>query len=179
VKSGLRLNLKLKVKHRMKMETEKKKIVLIALDYNPTAQKVAEEGFSMAKAMDAEVILLHIISDPKYYSSTKHVTIIGFAGSEETVPMKLDSVDELKKIAHKFLEKSKDLLGDKTIKILLKEGEAAGSLLTAAKDLHADLIVMGSHSRKVSSRIIMGSITKKVLQHCSIPLLIIPTKLKK
>jgi len=155
------------------------KKVLIALDYDLSAQKVAEEGFLLAKAMNAEVILLHVISDPEYYSSSKHVTIIGFAGSEESVPMKLDSVDELKNVAHKFLEKSKDLLGDKTIKILIKEGKAAESVLAAAKSLHADLIVMGSHSRKVSSRIIMGSVTKGVLLHSSIPLLIIPTKLKK
>jgi nucleotide-binding universal stress UspA family protein len=152
------------------------KKVLIALDYDPSAQKVAEAGFSMAKAMDAEVILLHIISDPEYYSSTEHVTVMGFAGSEETVPIKLESVDELKKIAHKFLEKSKELLGDKTIKILLKEGKFAESILTAAKDIHADLIVMGSHSHKVSSRIIMGSVTKGVLQNTIRPLLIIPTK---
>jgi nucleotide-binding universal stress UspA family protein len=152
------------------------KKILIALDYDPSAQKVADEGFLVAKAMNAEVILLHVISDPKYYSSAEHVTIMGFAGSEETVPMKLDSVDELKKVAHKFLEKSKELLGDKTIKILLKEGEIAESILAAAKDLHADLIVIGSHSRKVSSRIIMGSVTKRVLQNTIRPLLIIPTK---
>ncbi len=155
------------------------KKVLIALDYDPSAQKVADEGFLMAKAMNAEVILLHVISDPEYYSSPEHVTIMGFAGSKETVSVKLDSVDELKKVAHKFLEKSKELLGDKTIKIVLREGEFAESILTAAKDLNADLIVMGSHSRKVSSRIIMGSVTKAVLQHSSLPLLIIPTKSKK
>jgi nucleotide-binding universal stress UspA family protein len=45
------------------------KKVLIALDYNPTAQKVAEVGFSMAKAMNAEITLLHVIADPVYYSS--------------------------------------------------------------------------------------------------------------
>jgi nucleotide-binding universal stress UspA family protein len=155
------------------------KKVLIALDYDPSAQKVAEAGFSMAKAMDAEVILLHIISDPEYYSSTKHVTIIGFAGSKDITPLKLDGPDKLKRVARKFLEKSKELLSDKTIKILLKEGESAESILKAVKDLHADLIVMGSHSRKVSSRKIMGNVTKRVLQHCSIPLLIIPTKMKK
>ena len=46
------------------MKTNKKKKVLIALDYNPTAQKVAEVGFSMAKSMNAEITLLHVISDP-------------------------------------------------------------------------------------------------------------------
>ena len=33
------------------MKTNKMKKVLIALDYYPTAQKVAEEGFSLAKTM--------------------------------------------------------------------------------------------------------------------------------
>jgi nucleotide-binding universal stress UspA family protein len=68
------------------------KKVLIALDYNPTAQKVAEAGFSMAKSMTA------------------------------------------------------------------------------------DIIVIGSHSRKWLENIVMGSVTEKVLHHTSIPLFIIPTK---
>ena len=48
------------------------KKVLIALDYDPTAKKVAEVGFEFAKAMGAEVVLLHVISDPVYYSSTDY-----------------------------------------------------------------------------------------------------------
>jgi nucleotide-binding universal stress UspA family protein len=52
------------------MKTNKLKKVLIALDYDPTAQKVAETGYSLAKTMGAEVILLHVISDPVYYSSS-------------------------------------------------------------------------------------------------------------
>jgi nucleotide-binding universal stress UspA family protein len=154
------------------------KKVLIALDYEPTAQKVAEAGFSLAKSMNAEVILLHIISDPKLYSSTKHIKIMGFAGVRDKIPLKPDSIDELKKVAQQFLEKSKELLDDITIKVLLKEGVPAESILTAAEDIHADLIVMGSHSRKVSSRIIMGRVTKGVLQNTVRPLLIIPTKIK-
>jgi nucleotide-binding universal stress UspA family protein len=155
------------------------KKVLITLDYDPTAQKVAEAGFSLAKSINAEVILLHIISDPKLYSSTKHIKIMGFAGIKDKIPLKLDSIGELKKVTQQFLDKSKDLLGDKTIKILLREGKLAESILTVAKDLQADLIVMGSHSRKRSLNIVMGSVTGKVLQHTSIPLLIIPTKRKK
>ena len=54
------------------MKTDKIKKVLIALDYNPTAQKVAETGYSISKAMNAEVILLHVISDPVYYSSIEY-----------------------------------------------------------------------------------------------------------
>jgi len=179
VKSGLGLNFKLKVKHRMKMETTKRKKVLIALDYNPTAQKVAEEGFLMAKSMNAKVVLLHVITDPVFYSTPGYSPIMGFNGYMDMGPIQLDSVDGLKNASLQYLDKSKQHLGDESIQTLVKEGDFAESILKAAKDLHADLIVMGSHSHKVSSRIIMGSVTKRVLQHCSIPLLIIPTKLKK
>jgi len=50
------------------------------------------------------------------------------------------------------------------------------SILNAAKDLHADLIIMESHSRRWLENIIPRSVTEKVLQYTSVPLLIIRTK---
>ena len=78
------------------MKTNKFKKVIIALDYDPTAQKVAEVGFSMAKAMKAEVILLHVISDPVYYSTVEYSPIMGFNGFMETAQLQLNSVDSLR-----------------------------------------------------------------------------------
>jgi nucleotide-binding universal stress UspA family protein len=158
------------------LKINKMKKVLIALDYNPTAQKVAEVGFSMAKAMHAEVTLLHVISDLMYYSSTEYSPIMGFGGYMNMDSLQLDSIDGLKKATQHFLDKSKLHLGDKTIQTLIKEGDFAESILNAAKELHADIIVMGSHSRKWLENIVMGSVTEKVLHHTSIPLFIIPTK---
>jgi nucleotide-binding universal stress UspA family protein len=158
------------------LKINKMKKVLIALDYNPTAQKVAEVGFSMAKAMHAEVTLLHVISDLMYYSSTEYSPIMGFGGYMNMDSLQLDSIDGLKKATQHFLDKSKRHLGDKTIQTLIKEGDFAESILNAAKELHADIIVMGSHSRKWLENIVMGSVTEKVLHHTSIPLFIIPTK---
>lgn len=158
------------------MKTNKMKKVLIALDYDPTAQKVAETGFSLAKTMGAEVILLHVISDPVYYSSTEYSPIMGFTGYMDMDPLQSNSVDGLKKASQHFLDKSKHHLGDKTIQTQVKEGDFAESILKTAKDLHADIIVMGSHSRKWLEKIVMGSVTEKVLNHTSIPLFIIPTK---
>jgi nucleotide-binding universal stress UspA family protein len=154
----------------------KMKKVLIALDYDPTAQKVAETGFSLAKAMGAEVILLHVISDPVYYSSTEYSPIMGFDGFMETGSLQLDSVDALKNASLHFLDKSRQHLGDKTIQTLVEEGDIAESILKTAKETHADIIVMGSHSRKWLEDIVVGSVTEKVLHHTSIPMFIIATK---
>jgi nucleotide-binding universal stress UspA family protein len=75
-----------------------------------------------------------------------------------------------------FLEKSKHHLGDKTIQTLVKEGDFGETIVKTATDLHADIIVMGSHSRRWLDEILMGSVTGKVLHHTAIPLFIIPIK---
>lgn len=156
------------------MKTKTIQKVLIALDYDQTAQKVAEAGYAMAKAMNATVTLLHVISDPVYYSSTEFSPIMGYSGNLETI--QLDSVAGLKKASQHFLDKSKLHLADDSIKTLVAEGDFAETILKSAKTIHADIVVMGSHSRKWLENIVMGSVTEHVLRHTSIPLFIVPTK---
>jgi nucleotide-binding universal stress UspA family protein len=159
------------------MKINKIKKVLIALDYDPSAQKVAETGFSMAKTMNAEVILLHVISDSVYYSSPEYSPIMGFNGYTNILPSQMsDNVEAIKKASLQFLDKSKHHLGDKTIQTVVGEGDFAESILKVAKDMHIDIIVLGSHSRRWLDEILMGSVTEKVLHHTSIPLYIVPTK---
>lgn len=155
------------------MKTNEILKVLIALDYNPTAQKVAESGFSMAKAMNAEITLLHVISDPVYYSSTEYSPIMGFNGFLEAGQL---NVDGLKDAALQYLDKTAHHLGDKTIRTLIKEGDFAESILKTAKEIDSDIIILGSHSRKWLENVLMGSVTEKVLRRSLIPLIIIPTK---
>jgi len=152
------------------------KKVLIALDYDPSAKKVAEMGFSIAKAMNAEVILLHVIADNAYYSTLPTSPIMGIGGFENTDFIQLIDVEGLKKAAEYFMEKIKLHIGDETIQIVTEEGELAETILKTAKHLHADMIVIGSHSRKWLEQVLMGSTTEKVLHQTNIPLLIVPIK---
>jgi len=158
------------------MKTNRMHKVLIALDYDPTAQKVAETGFSLVKNMGAEVILLHVIADSTYYSSLEYNPITGFLGFDSSDVLHLLDADGLTKATKNYLDKVKRHLGDETIQTLVKEGDFAESILKAAKDLHVDIIIMGSHSRRWLDEILMGSVTEKVLHHTSIPLFIVPTK---
>ena len=87
-----------------------------------------------------------------------------------------DIMEELKTTSLNFLDKTKHHLGDDSIKIMVKEGSIAESILEAAKEINADIIVMGSHSRRWLENIVMGSITEYVLRRTNIPLYIIPTK---
>ena len=150
--------------------------VLIALDHDPTAQKIAEAGFNLANSVGAEVILLHVVADPVYYSSTEFSPIMGFTGYMDMGPIQFDSIDGLKTASQHFLDKSKHHLGNESIQTLVKEGDFAETILKTAKDLKADVIVMGSHGHRWLDEILMGSVTENVLHHSSIPLFIIPTK---
>ncbi len=158
------------------MKTIKMKTVLIALDYDPTAQKVAEVGYSLSSVMNAEVILLHVINDSNNYSSTDHITIMGFGGYLDTSQDQLANLESLKKLSLHFLDKTKKHLGDKNIQTHVVEGNVAEAIIKASKDLHADILIIGSHSHKWLESIIMGSVAEKVLHLTTIPLLIIPTK---
>lgn len=158
------------------METKSIKKVLIALDYNPTAQKVAETGFSLATSLGAELTLLHVITDPVFYATSGFSPIMGFNGYVDVSPTVLDSIDGLKNASLQYLNKTKQHLGDANIQTLVKEGEFAETILKTAKELHSDIIVIGSHSQKWLENILIGSVTERVLHQSSVPLFIVPTR---
>ena len=151
------------------------KKILVALDYNPTAQKVAEMGYYIAKAMNAQSVLLHVIPGATYYSYLNYSPIMGFEGFSNLDKIQTDA-EELKKVAKEYLDKSKKHLGDETIQIAVKNGDSGETILDTAKEVKADIIVMGTHSRRGLEKILMGSVAEYVLHHTSIPVLIIPTK---
>lgn len=59
------------------MKNNKVKRILIALDYDPTAQKVAETGYLFAQAMGAEVIRNNIDGkcNGRGFASILHTTV--------------------------------------------------------------------------------------------------------
>ena len=115
------------------MKTKTMKKVLIALDYGPTAQKVAEVGFTLAKSMEAKVTLLHVILEPVNYSSPEFPPILGFTGFIETSPMQLNNDEIIKSTSQDFLDRIKQHLGDETIQTLVTGGDIAESILNTAQ----------------------------------------------
>lgn len=152
------------------------KKVLIALDLDPSARKVAEAGYSLAKTMNAAVVLLHVVADEIYYSSLEFSPIAGFSGFSNTDFSIMANSGELVKASQYFLEKIRDHLNDNNIQLITEEGYFPEMIIRTAEEINADLIVMGSHSRRWLDQILMGSVTEKVLHNTKIPLFIIPTK---
>jgi nucleotide-binding universal stress UspA family protein len=149
------------------------KKVVIALDYDPSAEKVAETGYSIAKAMGAEVMLVHVVDEPAYYSSSAYSPIMGFTGFSG--PDMLAMEDGLYKEAKRYLEESKKHLGDESIDVTVLDGDFTEAVAGVVDKLNADLLVMGTHSRRGIDKLLMGNMAEKMLKHIHIPLLAVPT----
>lgn len=152
------------------------KKILIALDYDPAAQEIAETGYALAKSMNAKVVLLHVTSDYFYYSALDYSPILGYDSFSNLGALQTNTVEELHKAAENYLETTKQHLGDNAIQTVVKDGDFGDMILQTAKEMNIDIIVMGSHGRRGLDKILMGSVAEKVLRHSSIPLFIIPTK---
>ena len=148
------------------------KKVLIAIDYNPCAQKIAETGFEYARAMNAEICIVHAIADTAYYS-LEYSPIMGFEGFSPDCAFK--SIDEQENEANMFLAAVVKHLGDSNIKTRVLDGKTSEAILQYAAEYKADLIVMGAQSHNGFEKLVMGDVVARVLKHSKIPVLVIPT----
>lgn len=158
------------------MSGKKQLKALIALDYDPSAKVIAEAAFGFAKSMGASVVLLHVISDPAYYATPEYSPLTGFTGYDSIVQLTMDKEEDLRKKSQHFLNHFKGHYGDKNTETILLEGDYSDQILATAMDVHADIIIMGSHSHNWFENVVLGSVTSQVMHSSTIPVLVIPVK---
>ncbi len=150
------------------------KTILVALDYESFAEKIAGMGLTFARTMNAEMILLHVVPESSYYSSLKYSPILGFETLSAVNVVETENELELTKMAENFLGTIRHNLGDDSITILVKTGDLGENILKVAEKSKADMIVIGTHHKKGIDKILSGSVVEKVFHHSPVPLLIIP-----
>jgi nucleotide-binding universal stress UspA family protein len=148
------------------------KKILIAIDYNTSAEKVAEAGYALGKALNAEITIAHVFSEPAYYAA-EYSPITGYQGGYTEGTLAL--VKDIKKEAGEFLAATVKRLGDPGIKTKALAGDIDNSILKYCKSQKIDLIIIGSHSHNGLARLFVTDVAAHFLRHSKIPLFIIPT----
>ena len=149
------------------------KKILIAIDYTPSAEKVAETGYALAKALKAEVTIIHVITEAAFYAMD-YSPIMGYNGGYTTGAIEM--VEDIKKEAENFLAASVKHLNDNSIATRVLEGETTDAILKFSIEWNADLIVLGSHSHHGFDRLFGTDTASFILKNSKIPLLAIPTE---
>jgi nucleotide-binding universal stress UspA family protein len=130
-----------------------------------------------------------IATNGSRYSELAKKRAIDFAGSyggelvavsAVDVPSELyaespKTVEELVKKARSYVEAIKNEAGQTGIKteVIVREGEAYRVITDTARETGANIIVMGSHGRTGLKRLLMGSVTEKVIGHTPCPVLVV------
>ena len=142
------------------------KHILIPTDGSPVANKAVKAGIELAKVLGARVTA--------YYATEalQLMYVEGYAFDQ-------NMIDGLERRAREAGQKRVDVIG--------KLAKAAGvrcalvvttvytpyeGIIKAARKHKCDVIFMASHGRRGISRLIMGSVTQKVLSHCKIPVVV-------
>ena len=128
-------------------------------------------------------------TDGSKYSESAANKAIDFArsyGSELKVISVVDVTEELMALAPAALEnlvrKAKSMVDDMKNKAsseginaegIVKEGDAYKVIINVAKKQKADTIIMGSHGRTGLKRLLMGSVTERVIGHAPCPVLVV------
>ena len=152
------------------------KKILIAVDYDSNAQQIAKQGYSLAQALDAEVILLHVVADFHVYSTYEFAPLTGFSGLSNTDFVDYSKEQAITKRGEHLLAQIKLHHKNPTAKTLVVEGDFSETIIKTAHQNQVDIIVMGSHRKQWLEKLVWGSVAQDVLFQSEVPIFIIPIK---
>ena len=134
--------------------------ILVATDFGEPAQHALESAIGLARATNAKITLLHVfyIARPAY-DVLVALPIAELAGQARTA---LETALARAKERYPQCES------------LFQTGEPAEQIVESAKQLGADLVVLGTHGRHGLPRMLLGSVAEKVVRTSPVPILVIP-----
>jgi len=144
------------------------KKILIPTDGSPVSAQSANAGVLFAKSQGAEIVAL-FVTQP--FAAT-----IGFDGMAAAYAVSDQDYDKMAEDqAKKYLQSVVDraqTAGVKATSHSVSNFNIADGVVQAAKDYGCDMIFMGSHGRSGFSRVLLGSVTTKVLSMTHLPVLV-------
>jgi len=143
--------------------------ILCPVDFSDCSRLALDHAVAIAKWYASTVTLLHV-SPPvpiSAYATGASMMSSSPAGGE-------DQNEVLE--AMKRFSATLDGLGV-PLELASSEGDAAQEIVANAAAADSDLIVMGTHGRSGFQRLVLGSVTEKVLRKAGSPVLTVPPRL--
>jgi nucleotide-binding universal stress UspA family protein len=143
--------------------------ILVPLDGSPLSESILPYAGSLAKALNFELVLLHVIvraaeefADPNKTPLAPQVGVDAEAKRDMTIYIK-DICTKLEKEGMR-------------VTYLVREGPVTEKILEDAKITKADLIAMSTHGRSGVQRLLMGSNTEWMIKNSPVPVMVIHPK---
>ncbi len=132
--------------------------LLVPVDFSATSEAALAFAIELAKPLRARLVVMHAYELPTY----------GYPGTFLTSP---DITGTIRDAAQNGLDATMARYEKADVKIdtVLREGAPAAETNAVAKEVGADMIVLGSHGRSGFARMLLGSIAEKIVRSAVVP----------
>ena len=134
--------------------------ILVATDFSECSEQAVQYAFDLAAGLGATVHLVHVYS---------------LQGMLEAAWPTHEAIEDAEAFAERKLgELAKRHQSSGSVgQVRAYLGDPAESILRAAVDLDADMIVVGTHGRRGLKRLVLGSVAETVVRLAACPVVVI------
>lgn len=144
------------------------KKILLPIDGSDISAQTANSGISFARQIGAEIVVLNV--------TQPFSTLVGFDGVAASYAISdTDYEEAARREAEEYLKPVMDraeTAGVKANSVIVSNYNVADGVVEAAKDHGCDLIYIATHGRSGLSRLLLGSVTSKVIQLAPVSVLV-------
>jgi nucleotide-binding universal stress UspA family protein len=130
--------------------------IVCAVDLHQDSSALLETAISLARKLDAELVLVHVIATGEPRSIVAPPERIQALVTEAGLPLR------------ELAAKAARALG-RDVAARVEHGEPASEILRIARDF--DLLILGTHGRRGLGRSLFGSVAKTVIRAAPCPVL--------
>ena len=140
--------------------------ILCATDFSEPAEAAVRIAVDLAQRTSGSVELVHVLPPP---TATRDLQALAADAAVFDEAVRTAARDRLS-AATRQLAAGRDI----RIDARLIEGEIETSLLARARELSADLVVLGANGRPTLERLVLGSVAERMVRLAACPVLIAP-----
>ncbi len=131
--------------------------ILVPTDGSEGAEKAIEHALDLAEKYDAEIHAYYVVD----------------VRAESTTDLWSNLVGEFEEVGEKATESIEERAEDRGIKAVteVEHGIPHREIVSYSGENNIDLIVMGTHGRTGLDRMLLGSVTEKVVRNADVPVL--------
>jgi nucleotide-binding universal stress UspA family protein len=132
--------------------------ILLAVDGSRYSEIAANRAINMAQTYGEELSIMSVVDvNEEFYANAPDAV-------EQMVHNARDIVDSVQDLSKKSKIKTKTFV---------REGQSHEKIIEMARELQSNIICLGSHGRTGLRRLLMGSVTEKVIGNAPCPVLVV------
>lgn len=137
--------------------------ILLTTDGSERSEAAVDQAVELTRKFDAELHILYVVD----------IGVDSSYGSVTDLMSQLESVENFEKIGERATESIQEQVKEKglTPVIAIKRGVPHKKILDYANKEDMDIVIMSTHGRSGLDRMLLGSVTEKVIRSSKIPVL--------